>query len=303
MKDKIHEEFDNFTKFLFQTDGSDLPSYRDELYNKIEHISKIIETAPNRDELFDQFYKLFAPFDQGPIHKRARNKPLGYAGDYLLIDWIYTQKKAKSGKGNFFDALFHSYQAAQSVRNRKQYFINKCIELSHEKPSRFDVLNIGCGSCRDVLETLQSCNNGNHLFFHCVDQEPAAIEYAKKLLAHVEIQNNVYLDCTNIFRLKTLNTYDLIWSAGLFDYLENRIAVLLLKKIWRYLKDDGQIIFGNFSPENPTRRGMELGCRWYLIHRTADELITLCKKAELPFSEIEVESEPMGINLFCIIKK
>jgi SAM-dependent methyltransferase len=97
--------------------------------------------------------------------------------------------------------------------------------------------------------------------------------------------------------------YDLIWSAGLFDYLDDRIAALLLKKVWRNLKDGGQIIFGNFGPDNPTRNGMELVVRWYLIHRTAEDLVKLVRMSGVPFSEVSIESEPLGVNLFCVIKK
>jgi len=303
MSNSIRREFKNFEKFLSKVDTSDLQSYKDKFFRQIDSIAEDLKNAPNREELENQFFEICANIDCSLMHRRTREKPLGYAGDYQLIDWIYTQKTAPSGQGKLFDLLFHSYEASQSVRNRKQYLINKCIELSKTKKSRFDILDLGCGPCRDVLETFQATDNGKNLYFHCVDHEPEAIEYAKKLIAHTDVQNNIRLDCTNVFRLKTSNKFDLIWSAGLFDYLEDRIAVLLLKKIWRYLKDEGQIIFGNFSSKNPTRKGMELVGKWYLIHRTINDLIKLVRAAKLPFSELEVESEPLGVNLFCIIKK
>lgn len=303
MTDDIRREFNNFVSFISKLKDSDPTEYRDTLYREIDHLTKIIEKAPDREKLEHEFFQLFDPFDISPIHRRARQKPLGYAGDYLLIDWIYTQKTAPSGQEKLFDVLFHSYEATQSVRNRKNYFVKKCIEFSDKKKSRLDILNVGCGPCRDVLETYQSSVNGNNLYFHCVDHEPEAIEYAKKLLADTGAKSNIRLDCVNCFKIKTSKKYDLIWSAGIFDYLEDRRASLLLRKLWRYLKDNGQIIFGNFSPKNPTKKGMEYGCRWYLIHRTTDDLIKLCRTAQIPFSELEIESEPLGINLFCIIKK
>ena len=103
--------------------------------------------------------------------------------------------------------------------------------------------------------------------------------------------------------MKTSQKYYLIWIAGLFDYLDDRVAKILLKKLWRYLKDGGELVFGNYSPDNPTRTGMELVARWNLIHRSANDLIKLCTDTGLSFSEIEVESEPLGVNLFCVISK
>ena len=299
----IQSELKKFAQFLTNSNNLDTISYRNELYKRVDAITKMIQKEPFCEKWMDEFYRLFDQFDISPVHQRARSKPLGYSGDYLIIDWIYTKKTAPSGLEKRFDSIFQSYEAAEAVRNRKKYFIQKCLEFMKSKRGRVDILNLGCGPCRDVLETYQASKNGTNLHFHCVDQEPEAIEYAKNLLSHNQVQNNVKLDCTNIFHLKTTHQYDLIWIAGLFDYLEDRVAKLLLKRIWRYLKKDGQIIFGNFSPKNPTRKSMESGCHWYLIHRTAQDLIRLCTETKLPFQEIEVESEPLGINLFCIIRK
>lgn len=300
---RIQSELKKFAQFLTNSNDLDTISYRNELYKRVDAITKMIQEEPFCEKWADEFYRLFDQFDISPVHQRARSKPLGYSGDYLIIDWIYTKKIAPSGLEKRFDSIFQSYEAAEAVRNRKKYFIQKCREFMKSKRGRVDILNLGCGPCRDVLEIYQASKNGTNLHFHCVDQEPEAIEYAKKLLTHNQVQDNVKLDCANIFHLKTTNQYDFIWIAGLFDYLEDRVAKLLLKKVWRYLKKDGQIIFGNFSPKNPTRKSMEVGCHWYLIHRTAQDLIRLCTETKLPFQEIEVESEPLGINLFCIIRK
>ncbi len=292
-----------FKDFLSTINDSNITRFRDNLYKKIREIAKIIDSSPNRELLKKYFYDAFSDFDASPIHRRAREKPLGYAGDYLLIDWIYTEKKSRNGISRFLDELFHSYEAAEAVRNRKQFFINKCHKMIRESCSTIHILNIGCGSCRDILETITTCKNRQSAFFHCIDQEQEAIEYARNLLKDNVPMNNIKLECANCFRFRSNQKYDLIWSAGMFDYFEDRLVIILLRKLWRYLKDGGEIVFGNFSPKNPTKIGMELGCNWYLIHRSSNDLIRLCKKANIPFSEIEIESEPLGINLFCTIKK
>ncbi len=303
MRDDIHHEFEDFAQFLTTIEPSNLSAYKENFFRKIDHIAELIEGAPNQKELEDEFFEMCGTIDSSLMHNRTREKPLGHAGDYQLIDWIYTGKTANSPRGKLFDLLFHSYEAAISVRNRKNYFIKKVIELSHTKKSRIDILNLGCGPCRDVLEAYETSQNGKNIYFHCIDTETQAIEYAKQLLAHTHAQDNVYFEKANVLRFRTDREYDMIWSAGLFDYLEDRVAIVLLKKTWKHLKKGGQIIFGNFSPKNPTRRGMELVGKWYLIHRSAQQLIAMTRNAGLEFSEIEVESEPMGINLFCIIKK
>ncbi len=300
----IQTDFDNFKQLLKEINSANnLTEYKSDFFNLINKIAEKINSSSNKEYLKEEFFNICSAIDCSLMHDRTRKKPCGYAGDYLLIDWIYTKKMSDNGVGKLFDELFHSYEAAVSVRNRKEYFKKKCQELSQESDKKIQILDLGCGSCRDVKEIYQSLKNGHRIHFHCVDSDPRAIEYAKKILDGKIIHYNIDINVANAFRLKTNRKYDLIWSAGLFDYLEKRIAVLLLKKIWRYLKKNGRIIFGNFSPINPTRNGMELVGKWHLIHRTASELVEICRETDLPVSEIEIESETSGINLFCILKK
>lgn len=302
MKD-IEDKLADFSKFLSHIDASDLSAYKDRFFQHIDGIAEDLKNAPNRQEIEEKFYQICSQLEVSPIHRRCREKPLGYSGDYRVIDWIYTQKMAETGEARLFDQMFHIYEGAEAVRNRKDWFVKKCVELAKAKKSRFDILDLGCGPCRDILEAYENCGNGKHIRFHCVDHEPEAIAYARELLKEMVDRGNVTFNCTNVFRLKTKEKYDLIWSAGLFDYLDDRIAGLLIKKSWRYLREGGQFIFGNFSPRNPAREGMGLALKWYLIHRTADDLLRLVNAAGVPFKEIEIESESLGVNLFCVIKK
>jgi SAM-dependent methyltransferase len=299
----IETAFGQFSKTMSEIGQSDLNSLKDNIFKQIDRIADLIEKSPRPEENKEKFFRLCDYFDQSLMHQRTRWKPMGYAGDYLVIDWIYTRKTAESGPGKMIDELFHMYEAAQAVRNRKDYFIRACAKLSKRKNSNIEILDLGCGSCRDVLEAHQICSNGVQTHFHCVDQEPKAIEYARSLVLGTDAERHIQLDCGNVFRFQTSRQYDLIWSAGLFDYLSARAAALLIRKSWRHLKEGGRFIFGNFSPANPTRKGMELVSKWHLLHRTAEELIAICEESGVPYSSLEVESESLGINLFCKIKK
>lgn len=304
MTPAVAKAFSAFEDFVTSIDCTDAILCRDRVYEQIERITDIIEDSPDeKEELRDHFFTICQKFAKSPLHRRARNKPLGYAGDYLLIDWIYTNQTLPNGPGQILDAIFQNYEASQAVRNRKDYFIKKCLELSHSRKGQVDILDVASGPCRDVLEAFNASSNGKNMHFHCIDQEPDAILYAESLLKDTKAQANVKFECSNIIQMKINKQYDMVWTAGLFDYFEDRVVVLMLKKFWRYLKEDGQIIFGNFGPYNPTRKTMELIGQWNLIHRSAEHLISLVEEAKIPFSEIKVENEPLGINLFCNIKK
>ena len=107
----------------------------------------------------------------------------------------------------------------------------------------------------------------------------------------------------NVIRHTPDKKYDLIWSAGLFDYFKGKHFVYLLKKYYEFLKDDGELIIGNFNSENPSRRIMEILGDWFLYHRSEDELKKFAIQAGIPESKIEVFREPLGINLFLRVKK
>jgi extracellular factor (EF) 3-hydroxypalmitic acid methyl ester biosynthesis protein len=299
----LQEEFLQFSKFLSSIDSDHIESYKDDFFDRIEKISKLINEQPNPENARDEFFNVCCNIEKSPLHKRTRKKPLGYPGDFLLIDWIYTREVKGRGIGELFDEMFHLYEAAIAVRNRKEFFINKCKELADSNVNQIDILDIGCGSCRDIVDAHTVCDNGTRFYYHCVDHEKEAINYAKKLLKNARISDRVQLDCCNAFQLRTKKQYDLIWSAGLFDYLSNRTAKLLIRKLWKNLKPGGQLIFGNFSPTNPTRMGMELIGKWYLIHRSSHELLKLCDETGIVYRTLHVESEPMGVNLFCILTK
>jgi extracellular factor (EF) 3-hydroxypalmitic acid methyl ester biosynthesis protein len=303
MGNDLDAALENFTRMISSPDQTNLERFKTTFFNQIEHISELIGRVENPEAKKEHFFRLCGLLDSSLMHGRTREKPLGYAGDFLLIDWIYTHKTAESGLGRWYDELFHSYEAAHAVRNRKQYFLRLCGDLAKRKRRDIHILDLGCGSCRDVIEAVGSLTNGVAFHFHCVDHEPQAIEYARSLLEGSDAESYVELECANVFHAQPSGSYDLIWSAGLFDYLDDRIAALLIRRHWRLLKEGGWFVFGNFSPRNPTRTGMELVGKWYLLHRSADQLLNLCSKAGVPFDMVEVEHEPLGINLFCKIQK
>lgn len=69
-----------------------------------------------------------------------------------------------------------------------------------------------------------------------------------------------------------LGEYDIICSAGLYDYLDNRICKLLTGKIYKQLKPGGRIVIGNFSPAANTRSFLDLIMDWALIYKNKEEL-------------------------------
>lgn len=233
----------------------------------------------------------------GLLHPRARQKPLGYAGDYLLIDWIHTAESCDSIPGARWDDHFHRQAAPCAVRNRGMYFSELFAAEWSRRGGELSVLNLACGPCRDVAHAIARTGGAAAARIHCVDQEPAAIEYAQRTVGCSD-QANVTFQVGNVLRLRLRQSFDLVWSAGLFDYLSDRLAVALLRRMWAWTAAGGSLVFGQFHPRNPTRSAQEWCLDWRLIHRDEAQCRRLCIEAGIPAHAITVETEPLGVIVF-----
>ena len=109
--------------------------------------------------------------------------------------------------------------------------------------------------------------------------------------------DNIDFIQANIFKHDTETKYDLIWSAGLFDYFDNPTFEKVISKAMSWLSPNGKMIIGNFSWESETRFIKEF-VEWPLHYRDRKDLELLALRSGVLFPNILVEEEPLGVNLF-----
>ena len=221
------------------------------------------------------------------------------AGDFQAIDWILTEKVDSPGVGSLWDKFYQCENACKSVRSRAIFLYNLVNELTYNGKVT-SILNLACGPCRDISRILQSISYHDRLNFLCVDMDARAISYAKSLLPS---KGNIILKEANVFFLTPPKQYDVVWASGLFDYLTDRQAIFILKKMWLWTSRNGQLIFANFLPSNDSKLLMEWCLGWFLIHRQPHEISQLAIQAGIPENAIfftSDEAETMGL---CICKK
>lgn len=233
---------------------------------------------------------------QGTLQAAARKKARGYSGDFGIIDAIYTLKSSQDPGLRLWDLFFHSQAATCAVRNRKLHLLQVLAGIPEKSDgSRLRVLNIGSGPARDLWEWFSS-GPPRGIFFDCVEMDAQAIQYASNLcrpfLQHIEFYHE------NALRYVPSRGYDLVWSAGLFDYVNDKVFVRLLKALVPVIKPGGQLIVGNFSEFNPSRDYMEIFGDWHLVHRSRDHLLSLAAQAGIKADQASVSWEPEGVNLF-----
>ena len=275
--------------------GGPTPTEYAELNESMAQLAKFRKSGNITQVQFDELIKAFGEsLSTETIQGFVLHKPHGYAGDFEIIERIYNYYTATNPKLAKWDQFFHSHKAPQAVRNRVSYFLEQIWKIKSQYPEKARVLNVASGPGRDMYETLKVIGHSN-IFFDCVDQDRQAIEHAKSLcqdfLSHIRFFHR------NVFRFVPKNKYQLIWSAGLFDYFSDSLFKRVLKRLLPSLEKNGKLVIGNFSDDNPNQGYMEL-FDWVLHHRSKDKLRGLAEQCGVSSNNIWVEQEPEGVNLF-----
>ncbi len=97
-----------------------------------------------------------------------------------------------------------------------------------------------------------------------------------------------------------LNDIHLIYSAGLFDYFTDPVAIYAARRLTEALVPGGCLVIGNFSMNNPNQFAMGLIMDWNLIYRSEQTMNDLYGNIG---SSYLLEKEENGINLFANIIK
>jgi len=77
----------------------------------------------------------------------------------------------------------------------------------------------------------------------------------------------------------------------------------LLRRMFLSVQPGGQMIIGNFSTSNPSRKVMEVLGDWHLFHRSENQLSQFALEAGVPLADISILREPLGINLFLKVEQ
>ena len=254
-------------------------------------------STPEDDRIIAEFRKAAPSFStNATMHGFVCNRPYGCAGDFEIIERIYERYVSRNPTFQPWDDFFHSGDAAEAVRGRKEYCISLFEEVAARKPAA-QILDIACGPCSDIMEFFSRGQSAS-VTVRCIDSDQNAVAFAQRRLA--PYSQRVDVGQQNAFRANG-GPYDLIWSAGLFDYLDDEAFVRLLRRMKKLWKPDGMIVIGNFGPNPVSKSYMEFG-DWHLIYRSADQLVGLAVQAGYPSKSIEVDSERTGVNLFLRIQ-
>ena len=97
--------------------------------------------------------------------------------------------------------------------------------------------------------------------------------------------------------LNSHGLFDVVFSCGLFDYLQLLTAVSLCRGLFQLVAPQGTLYFGNMVPNCPTRWIMEFHLDWNLVYRERSQMQEIARMAASNATIATLE-EATGFNPF-----
>jgi SAM-dependent methyltransferase len=245
----------------------------------------------------------------GKYNRHVIDKPFGYHGDFLIIDEIYKNTAETEGMERCLDNYFLNTGASIATRNRKTDFKRYLTDFVQGcSGKKIRVLDLASGPCTDVHEFLNELTSSKeHFMIDCLDHDPRAIEHAKKKLgANANKINFLQKNAIRLSVAKNIDAqlpekYDLIFSTGLFDYLDKRVAWGLISNLKKKLQPGGLMVISNYRDKwsNPSRHFMEWGGDWELVYRTEEEFLELFRASGFLAKHLSLKFESQKIMQYC----
>jgi predicted acylesterase/phospholipase RssA len=318
---KMKDQADDIKKFLNELAGktanlpdAELTKFFPEFARRFETFLNDINTMyPDieraRTALREKLVDIVAVVNQSPFVNRCLSKPLGYAGDYQMMNYMYDDEVfgQKSNMGKLLDYYLFSNPAANAVRNRAK-IIQGLVQHRVAGTDELKIASIACGPAREVAATMKLIAaeaKNTKIKWTLLDQDKEALDDARKNFPNQTVIEPNFINAGVRDFLKgqvDLGQQDIIYSLGLFDYLEDKVAIRMIQSLYGFLNPGGVLLVGNFDVTNPSRALMEAVMEWYLIHRTGDDMMALAKAA-VPEGRHFVMAEPEGINLILVSSK
>lgn len=292
--------------------------FANEIIKKAEKLEKTVDRSLLR-KVKNTFRMLLidGPAYKSLLFKRAYEKPQGYPGDYHMIELFYDNKPISKGIGFCGDEYILNDSYVMAVRKRKEY-MKRILDdfIENSASSSVNILNLGCGPCREIRELLISnIVKNKKLIFTLVDQDEDALAYSRNALEKVSkhlhgnikykfIKANI-LDFFNNKKYKNIiKKQDLIYSIGLADYLPDTFLGRLIKYCSGLLKSEGKLIIAHKNVKRQKDTIPDWFCDWSFFQRSREDLVDIFRTyVDINNYEVRFKEEKLKYFFFMIVTK
>jgi hypothetical protein len=252
--------------------------------------------------------RLMSLVHQDPFTKRAFDKPRGYAGDAVMMDYAYgihSAHEVTRHASEFGCALLEYLQrgpAVRSVRFRREHIARLIDEIAAVR-GQPRILAVASGHLREA-ELSTAMASGNVASFVALDADRESLREVETRYCGLGVET-IHASVRHILaRRVTREPFDLVYAAGLYDYLNDHVAATLTARLFELTKPGGTLLIPNFAPSCPDRGYMESCMAWDLIYRDEYDMTRLVTR--IPADQIakyDVYSDPSGSVVYLRIEK
>lgn len=204
---------------------------------------------------------------EDPYIARCVAKPRGYAGDAELIDLIYNRNPPSTISERGLRIFQHGieFQASRGVRQRRdtaERFVGEAFRDGKR------ILCLACGHFREGDPLVGQDISAIEL----VDQDPLSLDVVRQRFG-----DSAQCHEANVFNylrgaISRGERFDLVYTLGLTDYLDDRALHLLHRMVKGVLAPRGEFILANFVPNHLAVGWMDAVMDWHLIYRDPEQL-------------------------------
>jgi extracellular factor (EF) 3-hydroxypalmitic acid methyl ester biosynthesis protein len=224
---------------------------------------------------------------QDPFTGRAYSKPRGYAGDAVMLDYIYGREELwpepdATPLGRAIFRYTTAAPASEGVRCRRE-FVAEFLDRMTESLPHPHVLSVAAGHLREAA--LSSAVRRRRLGrFVALDSDAQSLKEVVACYGPYGVET-CHADLRKLLAGRSgLGQFDLVYSTGLFDYLHETTGRRLVRNLFEILNPGGRLLVANFLPEIRDIGYMETFMDWNLVYRTRHDMLELTR--DVPQREI-----------------
>jgi extracellular factor (EF) 3-hydroxypalmitic acid methyl ester biosynthesis protein len=289
----------------------------DALFEKFEEVAKGLGEEQKNAHARYMRQHLHHLILAAPFARRTFEKPLGYPGDYEMVNMIL--RNGYEGDSLFGKIVHHWFvrqPPALAHRNRIKYLTER-IELEAYRVARGGgtarVFNFACGPAVEVQNFFRS-SFSEKVELTLADFNAETLDYVGRMLGKIKgllrVQTAVHFQKKTVYQLLKENfkatggkaQYDFVYCAGLFDYLPDTTCKQLMDVFYEMTAPGGLLVATNVAPSNPLRHGMDHLLDWHLIYRREPDLRAV-RPGKADDDYVSVRTDATGVNLFLEVRK
>lgn len=255
-----------------------------------------------------------------PFVRRTFVKPLGYAGDYEMVNMMFRDPHEGD---SLFAKMINAYalQLPPILGHRNR--ISLLAGMLSDEAARaarqqhgLRVFTLGCGPAQEVQRFIADSFLADRADFVLADFNDETLNYTSAVLEGVKRRHGRQTRLELVKRsahqlIKTADKqertnasgerYDVVYCAGLFDYLSDKLCRRLMEVFYGMLAPGGLLLATNVD-DHPARLEMECFLDWHLVHRNTAQM-----RALSPVSAGEdymlIKRDDTGVNVFLEVRK